>query len=261
VTDMLETGVAHPARIYDYWLGGRNNFPADREAAEQAIAANPMIVLDVRANRRFLARVVQYLAEECGVRQFLDIGTGLPTESNTHEVAQSVAKDARVVYVDNDPIVNHHARQLLTSHPSGSAAFLQADLRDLDAILLQASETLDLSQPVALMLLIVLHMIPDEDDPYALVANLMRSLAPGSYLVITHPASDIRRAAIKEMTKRINARLGPQRGTLRDRDQCARFFDGLELLEPGIVQPQRWRPTGPVTGAEVTAWSGVGRKL
>jgi SAM-dependent methyltransferase len=260
MSDMLNTGVAHPARIYDYWLGGRNNFQADRDAAEQAIAANPLIVLDVRANRRFLARVVQYLAEDGGVRQFLDIGTGLPTESNTHEVAQGIARDARTVYVDNDPIVNQHARQLLTSHPAGSVAFLQADLRDTGAILLQASETLDLSQPVALMLLIVLHMIPDEQDPYALVAGLMRSLAPGSYLVITHPASDIRRAAIAEMTRRINARLEPQRGTLRDRQACARFFDGLDLLEPGIVQPQRWRPLGPVTGAEVTAWCGVGRK-
>jgi SAM-dependent methyltransferase len=257
---MLNTGVAHPARIYDYWLGGRNNFEADREAAEQAIAANPLIVLDVRANRRFLARVVAYLAADGGVRQFLDIGTGLPTQSNTHQVAQAIAPACRVVYVDNDPIVNQHARQLLTSHPSGSAAFIQSDLRDIDKILLQASETLDLSQPLAVMLLIVLHMIPAEDDPYALVARLMRSLAPGSYLVITHPASDIRRAAITEMTRRINARLGPQRGTLRDRDECARFFDGLELLEPGMVQPQRWRPVGPVTGAEVTAWCGVGIK-
>jgi SAM-dependent methyltransferase len=260
VTDSLDTGVAHPARIYDYWLGGRNNFPADREAAEQAIAANPMIVLDVRANRAFLARIVRFLAEDQQIRQFLDIGTGLPTADNTHEVAQASDPKARVVYVDNDPIVFQHARALLESSPSGATAYVEADLRDVDKILLQASATLDMSQPIAVLLLIVLHMIPAEHDPYELVARLMRSLAPGSYLVIAHPASDIRREAAAEMARRINSRLGGGRGTLRTRDECERFFDGLDLLEPGIVQPQHWRPRGPVTGADVTAWAGVGRK-
>jgi S-adenosyl methyltransferase len=165
-----------------------------------------------------------------------------------------------VVYVDNDPVVLQHGRALLAGSPDGATAFLEADLRDPDTILLQASETLDLSQPVAVMLLIVLHLISAEEDPYALVGRLMRSLAPGSYLVISHPASDIRPSAMTEMTKRINERIGPGRGTPRDRAECTRFFDGLELLAPGVVQPQRWRPTSRVSGAEVTAWCGVGRK-
>jgi SAM-dependent methyltransferase len=220
-----------------------------------------MIVLDVRANRAFLSRAVTFLAGEERIRQFLDIGTGLPTADNTHEVAQSVDPAARVVYVDNDPIVFQHSRALLASSQAGATAYVEADLRDIDKVLLQASATLDMSQPIAVMLLIVLHMISPEEDPYELVARLMRSLAPGSYLVISHPASDIRRDAIAEMTRRINSRLGRGRGTPRARDDCARFFDGLELLAPGIVQPQRWRPAGPWTGADVTAWCGVGRKL
>jgi len=252
--------VAHPARIYDYWLGGKDNYAADREAAEQAIAANPGIVFDVRANRAFLARAVSYLAAECGIRQFLDLGTGLPTARNTHEVAQSVAPDSRIVYVDSDPIVLTHARALLTSTPEGATAYLDADLRQLDQVLAAAAQTLDFSQPVAVMMLIVLHLIPDSDDPYGIVARLMDSLAPGSYLVITHPASDIKPAAIAEMTRRINARLGPARGTMRDRSEITRFFEGLELLEPGVVQPQRWRPDDSVSDVEVTAWCGVARK-
>ena len=252
--------MAHPARIYDYWLGGKDNYAADREAAKQAIAANPGIVFDVRANRAFLARAVNYLAAECGIRQFLDLGTGLPTARNTHEVAQSVAPDSRIVYVDSDPIVLTHARALLTSTPEGATAYLDADLRQLDQVLEAAAQTLDFSQPVAVMMLIVLHLIPDSDDPYGIVARLMDSLAPGSYLVITHPASDIKPAAIAEMTRRINARLGPARGTMRDRSEITRFFEGLELLEPGVVQPQRWRPDDSVSDVEVTAWSGVARK-
>jgi hypothetical protein len=252
--------VAHPARIYDYWLGGKDNYAADREAAQQAIAANPGIVFDVRANRAFLARAVSYLAAECGIRQFLDLGTGLPTARNTHEVAQSVAPDSRIVYVDSDPIVLTHARALLTSTPEGATAYLDADLRQLDQVLEAAVQTLDFSQPVAVMMLIVLHLIPDSDDPYGIVARLMDSLAPGSYLVITHPASDIKPAAIAEMTRRINARLGPARGTMRDRSEITRFFEGLELLEPGVVQPQRWRPDDSVSDVEVTAWCGVARK-
>src|SRR5271165_877270 len=156
----FDTRHAHSARVYNYWLGGKDNFAADREAAEQAIAANPGIVRDVRANRAFLVRVVRYLASERGVRQFLDIGTGLPTVSNTHEVAQAVAPDARVVYADNDPMVLLHARALLTSTREGTAAYLDADLRDTSAILREASAALDFREPVALMLLIILHLIP-----------------------------------------------------------------------------------------------------
>ena len=190
----LDTRHAHSARVYNYWLGGEDNFAADREAAEQAIAANPGIVADVRANRAFLVRAVRYLASACGIRQFLDIGTGLPTANNTHQVAQAAAPDARIVYADNDPIVLSHARALLPSTPEGACDYVDADLRDTSAILRAASATLDFGEPVALMLLIILHLIPDEDDPYGIVATLMRALPPGSYLVLAHPASDIRAA-------------------------------------------------------------------
>ena len=262
----LDTRHAHSARVYDYWLGGKDHFAADREAAEQAIAANPGIVMDVRANRAFLARAVRYLVADCGVRQFLDIGTGLPTASNTHEVAQAASPAARVVYVDNDPVVLAHARALLTSTPEGATAYLDADLRDTKAILHAAAETLDFSQPIALMLLIVLHMIPDDDDPYGIVASLVQALPAGSYLVLAHPASDIRTAQQAEMTRRVNERMGGPKATMRDRAAIARFFDGLDLLDPGVVQPQQWRPDpasgDPAPGAadQVTAWCGVAHK-
>ena len=252
--------VASIARIYDYWLGGKDNFAVDREAAEQAIAANPGIKADVRANRAFLARVVRFLAGERGVRQFLDIGTGLPTVSNTHQVAQAVAPACRVVYVDHDPVVLAHAQALLTSTPEGATAYLDHDLREVGQILQDASATLDLSQPVALMLLIVLHLIPDGDDPGRIVGRLMDQLAPGSYLVISHPASDIRPAAMAEMARRVNSRLASARGTMRDREQITRFFDGLSVLEPGVVQPQQWRPEDGLSQSKVTAWCAVARK-
>jgi SAM-dependent methyltransferase len=257
----LDTKHAHSARVYNYWLGGKDNYPADQEAAEQAIAANPGIVADVRANRAFLARAVHYLATERGIRQFLDIGTGLPTASNTHEVAQAAAPAARVVYVDNDPIVLTHARALLTSTPEGATAYLDADLRDTPAILEGAAQTLDFDQPIALMLLIILHLIPDADDPYGVVATLVRALPPGSYLVLAHPASDVRAAKMAEMTKRVNERMSGPRATMRDRDAITRFFDGLDLVEPGVVQPQQWRPDpGELSPLQVTAWCGVAGK-
>ena len=257
----LDTGHAHSARVYNYWLGGKENYAADREAAERAIAANPGIVADVRANRAFLARVVQYLARECDAGQFLDIGTGLPTAGNTHQVAQAVVADARVVYVDNDPVVLAHARALLTSSPEGATAYLDADLRDTSAILAEAGRTLDFSRPIALMLLIILHLIPDSDDPYGIVAELVGALPAGSYLVLAHPASDIRSTQMAEMTRRVNARMSGPGATMRDRTAITRFFDGLDLLDPGVVQPQHWRPEpGPVSPPQVTAWCGVARK-
>ena len=256
----FDTRTPHPARIYNYWLGGKDNFAADREAAEAAKAANPGIVTDVRANRAFLARVVRYLASECGVRQFLDIGTGLPTENNTHDVAQAAAPAARIVYVDNDPIVLQHARALLTSTTEGVTAYIDADLRATGPIMGEASETLDFTEPVALMLLIILHLIPDEDDPYGIVAKLVRALPAGSYLVVAHPASDIRPAEMAEMTRRVNERMSGPKATMRDRAGVTRFFDGLDLLEPGIVQPQQWRPGGMLGPRQVTAWCGVARK-
>jgi len=257
----LDTRHAHSARVYNYWLGGQDNFAADREAAEQAIAANPGIVADVRANREFLARAVRYLAAECGVRQFLDVGAGLPTANNTHQVAQAVAPDARVVYVDNDPLVLVHARTLLSSSPEGRTAYVEADLRDTAAIIRQASHSLDLGAPIALMLLIIVHLIPDPEDPYGIVARLVDALPAGSCLVLAHPASDIRAASMAEMTRRVNQRMSGPQATMRDRAAIARFFDGLELAEPGVVQPQQWRPEPVVISPDqVTAWCGVGRK-
>ena len=255
----LDTRTPHSARMYDYWLGGKDNFAADREAAEAAIAANPGIVKDVRANRAFLARVVRYLASECGISQFLDIGTGLPTVSNTHEVAQAADPAARIVYVDNDPIVLLHAQSLLTSTREGATAYVDADLRDTPAILREAGQTLDFTKPAALLLLIILHLIPDADDPYGIVARLMEAVPAGSYLVLAHPASDIRAPEMKEMTRRVNERMSGPGATMRDRDAIGRFFDGLDLLEPGVVQPQQWRP-GTVGPVQVTAWCGVARK-
>jgi hypothetical protein len=257
----LDARHAHSARVYNYWLGGKDNYPADQEAAEQAIAANPGIVADVRANRAFLARAVRYLATDRGIRQFLDIGTGLPTASNTHEVAQAAAPAARVVYVDNDPIVLAHARALLTSTPEGATAYLDADLRDTPAILREAAQTLDFGQPIALMLLIILHLIPDADDPYGVVSTLVQALPPSSYLALAHPASDIRSAEMAEMTRRVNQRMRGPQAAMRGRAAITRFFDGLDLLEPGVVQPQHWRPDpGALSPPQVTAWCGVARK-
>ena len=252
--------MAHIARVYDYWLGGKDNFAADRAAAEQAIAAYPAIVLSVRANRAFLARAVRYLAGEAGIRQFLDIGTGIPASNNTHEVAQSVAPESRVVYVDNDPIVLTHARALLTSGPHGVTSYLDADLRDTGRVLSAAAGMLDFSRPVAVMLMAILQHVDNAEDPYAIVAALLGALPPGSYLALSHPASDIEAEAQGELAKRLNQTMA-EKVTLRDRAQVARFFDGLELVEPGLVRVPEWRP-----GSELEArspaglWGGVGRK-
>jgi S-adenosyl methyltransferase len=254
----LDTNVAHIARVYNYWLGGKDNFAADREAGDQALAVNPGLQTDVRANRAFLARSVRYLAE-AGIRQFLDIGTGIPTENNTHEVAQGAAPDARIVYVDNDPIVLTHARALLTSNPAGATAYIDADLRDTEAILAQAASTLDFSQPVAIMLIAILHLIGDDDGPYAIVRHLLDTFPPGSYLALTHPASDIEARQMAKAAQRVN-RLMAQQVALRPKAAVSRFFDGLELVEPGIVQPPDWHPTEPRPGAEIRVWAGVARK-
>jgi len=237
----IDTSVAHPARIYDYWLGGKDNFAADREAGELVIASRPGLRESVRANRAFLGRVVALLAGELGIRQFLDIGTGIPSADNTHEVAQRVAPDARVVYTDNDPIVLAHARALLKSSTLGATAYLDIDLRDTDELLARAAETLDFGQPIAVMLLGVLHLISDEEDPWGLVARLMDAVPSGSYLVITHPASDLLPETQGEASRRYNQNVATHQ-TLRSHDQVARFFDGLEVLEPGLVQWHLWRP-------------------
>jgi S-adenosyl methyltransferase len=258
-TVSFDTSVAHIARVYDYWLGGKDNFAADREAAEEALAINPGLLADVRANRAFLARAVRYLAAERGIRQFLDIGTGIPTADNTHEVAQSVAPESRIVYVDNDPVVLLHAQALLASDPAGSCDYIDADLRDPEKILAAAVRTLDFSRPVAVMLIAILHLIPDADDPYGVVARLMAAVPPGSYLALSHPASDIEAAVMTRAATRLN-RLMSQRVTLRSRAEVSRFFDGLALAEPGIVQPPWWRPAGPAPSAGISVWCGVARK-
>src|SRR5450755_259295 len=219
----FDTSVAHVARVYDYWLGGKDNFAADRAAGEQAIAAYPDIVFSVRANRAFLARAVRFLAADCGIRQFLDIGTGIPTANNTHQVAQSVAPECRVVYVDDDPVVLAHARALLTTGPAGATDYIDADLRDTQKILQSAERTLDFSRPVAVTLMAILHLIPDEADPYGIVSTLMAAVPPGSYLALSHPTGDIRPEAVAEMSRQMNTQLGPTRGTMRDKAAVSRF--------------------------------------
>ncbi len=257
----FDPSVAHPARVYDYWLGGKDNFEADRIAGEDTIAAYPAIRASARANRAFLARSVRYLADEQGIRQFLDVGTGLPTASNTHEVAQSVAPESRIVYVDNDPLVLSHARALLTSSPEGVTAYLDADLRDTDEILELAAETLDFSQPVAIMLLAILHYIPDLVEAQAIVARLVGAVPSGSYLVVSHAASDISPEQMAEMIKRLNEHLAEGNHVGRPRHVVAQFFDGLDLVEPGVVKVTQWRPASRVEAEGPTSlWGGVARK-
>jgi SAM-dependent methyltransferase len=256
----IDTSVAHVARVYDYWLGGKDNFAADRAAGEQAIQAYPDIVYSVRANRAFLARTVRYLAGEAGIRQFLDIGTGIPTANNTHEVAQEAAPGSNVVYVDNDPVVLTHARALLTSGGQGHTNYIDADLRDTGRILAEAALTLDFSQPVAIMLMAILQHIDEAEDPYAIVNSLLGAVPPGSYLAISHPAADIETEAMAEMAERLN-KLMAEKVTFRNRAQVARFFDGLELVEPGMVRVQEWRPASELEAKSPAAlWGGVGRK-
>ncbi len=257
----INTGVAHPARVYDYWLGGKDNFPADQQAAEQASAALPTIAANARANRAFLRRVVRFLTREMGVRQFLDVGTGIPTSPNVHEVAQALAPASRVVYVDNDPIVLVHARALLTSSPQGATAYIDADLRDPEQILETARQTLDFDQPVAVVLLTILQLLRDADDPYGIVARLLAAVPSGSYLAVSHPAKDIQAAATAAAAERLN-RLMPGGLTLRTYAEVARFLDGLDLVEPGVVQPHQWRPdpSEKQPGHDVTIWCGVARK-
>jgi S-adenosyl methyltransferase len=256
----LDTSVAHVARVYDFWLGGKDNFAADRAAGEQAIQAYPDIVYSVRANRAFLARTVRYLAGEAGIRQFLDIGTGIPTANNTHEVAQDVAPGSNVVYVDNDPVVLTHARALLVSGQQGHTSYIDADLRDTKRILAEAAQTLDFSRPVAIMLMAILQHIDEAEDPYAIVNSLLAAVPPGSYLAISHPAADIETEAMAQMAERLN-KLMAEKVTFRNRSQVARFFDGLEPVEPGMVRVQEWRPASEIEAKSPAAlWGGVGRK-
>jgi len=256
----FDTSVAHVARVYNYWLGGNDYFAADRAAGEQAIKAFPNIVLSARANRAFLARAVRFLATEAGIRQFLDIGTGIPSANNTHEVAQKVAPDSRIVYVDNDPIVLTHARTLLTSDPAGGTEYIDADLREPQQILAGAARLLDYGRPVAVMLMAILQHLDDADDPLKVVAALMGAMPPGSYLALSHPAKDIDAEAMAKMADSLNQMMA-EKVTFRDRSAVARFFDGLELVEPGMVQASKWRPANEAEAASPAAlWAGVARK-
>jgi S-adenosyl methyltransferase len=256
----IDTTVPHIARIYNYWLGGKDYFAVDKEAAEQVMRSYSAILPGVRANRAFLGRAVRYLAAEAGIRQFLDIGTGIPSANNTHEVAQATAPDSRVVYVDNDPIVLAHARALLTS-VTGTTAYLDADVRDPATILAGAAATLDFGRPVAVMLIAIMHCVPDEDDPYSIVRRLLDAVPPGSYLVLSQPAKDM----IPEKSAQAEAALSQamrQKVQYRTHAEVSQFFDGLKLVEPGVVHLPEWRPDepvdpdGPVTGM----WGGMGRK-
>jgi hypothetical protein len=257
----FDTSVAHQARIYDYLLGGKDNYAADREAAGAMLKAYPDTAFSARANRAFLGRAVRYLAAEAGIRQFLDLGTGIPTAGNTHQVAQAIAPESRVVYVDYDPVVLAHARALLVSDEAGATEYIDADLRDTPAILTRAAELLDFSQPVAVTMLTILHAIPDADDPYAIVAKIMDAVPPGSYLVITHAGSDLLAPeALQGLYDSLNGK-AQQQFQWRRGEQVARFFAGTDLVEPGLVRVEDWHPE-PAAGdpRKSTLWAGAGRK-
>jgi O-methyltransferase involved in polyketide biosynthesis len=257
----IDTTRAHTARIWNYWLGGKDNYPVDQEVGDQIRQLHPGIDDYARADRAFLVRAVRYLAGEAGIRQFLDIGTGLPTINNTHQVAQAVAPESRIVYVDNDPLVLAHARALLTSKPEGATAYIDADVRDPGAILAEAASTLDFTQPVALTLLGVVIFITDDGDAYGIVRSLLDAVPSGSYLVLSHTITSPATAEMDAAVAFWNEH-GTPKLTQRTPEQVSRFFDGLELQEPGVVSCSRWRPdaSGPDEPAEVAMYGGVARK-
>ncbi|MFC4056448.1 SAM-dependent methyltransferase [Actinomadura syzygii] len=257
----IDSTVPQSARIWNYWLGGKDNYPVDRAAGDQFVGVYPQIVDVARHSRAFLSRAVRYLAAEVGIRQFLDIGTGLPTVDNTHEVAQRVAPDARIVYVDNDPLVLAHARALLTSSAQGVTDYIDADLRDPRRILEEASRTLDLDRPVALMLLNILGHVPEYDDARSIVAELMGALPPGSHLAVADGTDVLTGEAFRSAIDMWNdASETPYH--LRTPELIGGYFDGLEILEPGVVSVSRWRAEPGPFGqpAEVDEFCAVGRK-
>ena len=256
----FDTSVAHQARIYDYLLGGKDNYAADRAATEAVLKIYPEMAFNARANRAFLGRVVRYLAREAGIRQFLDIGTGIPTAGNTHQVAQEIAPRSRVVYVDYDPIVLAHARALLTSGGAGTTDYIHADLRDTAAILDRADRLLDFSKPVAVTLIAILHAIPDSDDPHAIVASLLERLPAGSHLAISHIAADLIDTETRSGLGNLADQMIQQDFTFRDREQVARFFGGTDLVAPGLVRVEQWRPAAGDPAGTSAVWSAVGRK-
>jgi hypothetical protein len=254
----FDSSVPQTARIWNYWLGGKDYFPVDQAVGDQIHEAFPAIVENARATRAFLARAVRYLAGEAGIRQFLDIGTGLPTANNTHQVAQAVAPECRIVYVDNDPLVLAHARALLTGTPEGATDYLDADLREPDTILQAAARTLDFSQPVAIMLMEILGHIEDDGEARSIVKRLMGAVPSGSYLTMNDSTDTS--AEVVEAARIWNQSANPPYH-LRSPERIARFFDGLELVEPGVVSPLEWRPEpGSGPPAEIDSLCGIGRK-
>ncbi|ABD11216.1 methyltransferase [Frankia sp. CcI156] len=264
-TTDLRTDAPNSARMYDYYLGGKDNFPADREAAEQVLAAFPQAWTVAHENRGFLRRATRFLAAEAGIRQFLDIGTGIPTSPNLHEIAQSVAPDTRVVYADNDPVVLAHARALLTTSPEGATAYLDADLRDPEKILGSAEvrATVDLSRQVGLSLIAILHFLLDDHDPYGIVKTLLDALPAGSFLALTHATADFAPAEADRAAAIYRDRGIPAQA--RSRAEVERFFTGLDLVDPGVVVAHRWHPDAPNTAgdptdAEVSCYAAIARK-
>jgi len=257
----FDTSVAHQARMYDYVLGGKDNYAADREAMDAWVKTDPGSAFSARANRAFLGRAVRYLAAEAGMRQFLDIGTGIPTAGNTHQVAQAIAPESRVVYADYDPVVLAHARALLISSEAGATEYIDADLRDTDTILAQARQLLDFTRPVAVTLMAILHAIPDSDGPHSIVARIMDAVPPGSYLAISHPGSDLFDPQTLDGLKDIAVRMAHQQLATRSREEVARFFEGTDLVEPGLVLVEEWRrEPGAGSTARSSLWCAVGCK-
>jgi S-adenosyl methyltransferase len=257
----FDTSVAHQARMYDYLLGGKDNYAADRAATEEALRVYPEWAFTARANRAFLGRVVRYLTADAGMRQFLDIGTGIPTAGNTHQVAQEIAPETRVVYVDYDPVVLAHARALLTSGEAGATEYIDSDLREVGTILEQASQLLDFTKPVAVTLVAILHAIPDADDPHAIVARLMDAVPSGSYLALSHLGREFLPPETLRQMQDLSRGNVQQQFAYRSRDQVARFFAGLDLVEPGLVPLEDWRPEpGAADNGKSTLWCAVGRK-
>ncbi|WP_372512072.1 SAM-dependent methyltransferase [Frankia umida] len=260
----LRTDRPHTARVYDYYLGGKDHYPADREAAEKTLAVMPNVRTMARQNRAFMRRATRYLAGEAGIRQFLDIGTGIPTSPNLHEVAQSVAPDSRIVYADNDPIVLAYARALLGGTPEGRTAYLDADLHDPESILgaPELRETLDLTAPVALSLVAIMHFVQDKDDPYGLVRRYLDALPAGSFLTLSQFSDELTPEETVEAIKVYSSR--GLLGQARTQVEIGRFFDGLDLVDPGVTLVHRWRPDEPLdeslTDAAVSIFGGVARK-
>jgi hypothetical protein len=257
----LDTDVPHSARVWNYLLGGKDNFAADREAADYAVRLMPELVLSARANRQFLGRAVRFLAGEGRIRQFLDVGTGLPTADNTHEVAQAVAPDARVVYVDNDPLVLTYARALLTSSPQGATDYLEADVGDPQTVLRAAAATLDFGLPTAVVLSGILNFVMDDAEARSVVGRFMAAVPAGSYLLISHPTTEVNGEAVEESMRQWNES-GAAPIRTRTVEEIRGFFAGLELLDPGVVTCTAWRPDPRHPGITevVSEFVAVGRK-